>query len=208
MDEDAPRYWLWILVGLSVGTGLAVLTVITALPHCGINPVVRVAEDDVKAMPGVPGLKPGMLAKVQRGYYLTKVAGCAYCHTPLDPLAGPIVSEAFSGGVAFRSRHFGTLYSANLTPDLRSGLGLAKSDHRRLRSALGGGISVWGRSMHPAAMPWHLIGQIPTEDQQTIMLYLINTTAFSRALPPRGAPTKGDPEGVWMGLGAWSKRYE
>lgn len=208
MDEEAPRYWLWSLGGAGAGLILALLMVLAGVPRCGLNPAVRTRDSDVQAMPEPKSPEKGMVAKVQRGRYLATVAGCAYCHTPVDPLTGALASQALSGGVAFRSRSFGTLYSANLTPDLSSGLGEAKDEQNRLRAALRSGLSTRGNTMHPAAMPWHLISHASTEDLHAVLLYLLHTTAVSRAMPPRGAPTKGDPDGVWMGLGAWSRRYD
>jgi len=209
MDEDAPRYWMWMLIGVGGGLFLSLLLVLTATPNCGFNPSVRTAGADTATMPTLgEKIEKGRQAQAHRGYYLTTVAGCAHCHTPVDPLTGPYASEALSGGAAFESRFFGTLYSANLTPDLRSGIGQVRDDRSKLRAAMRGGLSSWGNSMHPAAMPWHLIGQADTEDLECIITYLTYTTAVSRAFADRGAPGKNHPDGVAMGLGSRSKDYE
>jgi len=209
MDEEAPRYWLWTVIGGAVGLLLGLLMVLSGTPSCGVNPSVRTASGDLGAMPGLPEkIEKGRVGQVQRGWYLATIAGCAFCHTPVDPLTGPYAAEALSGGTAFRSRAFGTLYSANLTPDLRSGLGPARSDIRRMRSALHGGLSTWGHTMHPAAMPWNFISQADPEDLDCLLTYLTYTTAFSRAWPPRGAPGKSDPGGIWIGLGSYSKKMD
>jgi hypothetical protein len=209
MEEATPRFWLWALIGLACGFMLALLMVLSATPNCGLNPSVRTAEGDTASMPDLPGtVEKGRLAQAQRGWYLTTVGACAFCHTPVDPLTGPYTAEALSGGVVFKSQYFGSLYSANLTPDLRSGIGPIREDRARLRSALRGGLSTRGYSMHPAAMPWHIIGRTDSEDLECITTYLMYTTAVSRSFAPRGPIVKDSPEGVAMGLGSWSKAYE
>lgn len=209
MEEASPRYWLWALIGLATGFVLALFMVLAATPSCSLNPSVRTAEGDTASMPDLPdNVEKGRLAQAQRGWYLTTIGGCAFCHTPVDPLTGPYAAEALSGGVAFTSRAFGTLYSANLTPDLRSGIGPIRDDRARLRSALRGGLSSRGYSMHPAAMPWHIVARTDSEDLECITTYLMYTTAVSRSFAARGPSTDAIPAGVAMGLGSWSKAYE
>jgi len=209
MDEEGPRYWLWTLIGVGVGLLLGLLMVLSGTPSCGVNPSVRTASGDLGTMPEMPEkVEKGRQGQVQRGSYLASIAGCAYCHTPVDPLTGPFSSQALSGGTGLRSKHFGTLYSANLTPDLRSGLGPARTDIARLRSAARGGLSTWGYTMHPAAMPWYLLARADPEDVDCLLTFLTYSTAVSRAMPPRGAPGKNDPDGIVIELGSYSKKYE
>ena len=52
---------------------------------------------------------------VDRGRYLARAGNCVSCHTRPG---GP----AFAGGLAFQTK-FGTLYSSNITPDPKTGIG-------------------------------------------------------------------------------------
>ena len=54
-------------------------------------------------------------ALIARGEYLTQAGDCAACHT----IAG---GQPFAGGLAFRLP-FGTIYSPNITPDIKTGIG-------------------------------------------------------------------------------------
>lgn len=206
MDEESPRYFLWTALGLVLGLVFGFFGVVGGTPGCSLNPGVRTASGDRGTMPAISERTPkNRLAQTQRGWYLATVAGCAQCHTPTDPITGPRKNEALSGGVAFRSKAFGTLYSANITSDLSSGIGKARDRPSQLRAALHGGLSTHGLNMQPAAMPWHWIGQINTEDMDCLMLYLSHSFAVSRPLPERGAPQADSPDGLWMGLGSWSR---
>jgi len=201
MDDESPRYWLWATIGLGAGLMLALLMVISGTPSCGCNPSVRTVESDLSTMPELPNkVDKEKLANAQRGLYLATIAGCAACHTPTDPLTGPSHADGLVGGVLLRSKVFGTLYSANLTPAV-SGIGDTEGDYTRLRHALRGGMSTHANTMHPAAMPWHLIGRADTEELDCIFAYLEYAKAIARAVPERGAPGKEEPPGVWIGLG-------
>ena len=56
-------------------------------------------------------------SEVERGRYLTQAGDCKACHTDIDNDGIP-----FAGGRALKTP-FGTIYSANLTPDDETGLG-------------------------------------------------------------------------------------
>ena len=67
---------------------------------------------------GDPTGVPAALAEetlVKKGEYLARAADCIECHTAKG-------GDAFAGGVAF-ALPFGTLYSTNITPDKRTGIG-------------------------------------------------------------------------------------
>lgn len=205
MEEESPRYALWSALGLVLGLIFALFGVLAGVPNCGANPGVRSAAGDLGTMPAIPERIPkNRLAQMQRGWYLASVGGCAACHTPTDAITGPRRNEALSGGVAFRSKVFGTIYSANITADRSSGLGKARDRPSQLRSALRGGLSTHGQNMQPSAMPWHQIGQVNTEDLDCLLLYLSNSFAVSRPMPQRAAPQADSPDGLWMGFGSWA----
>lgn len=65
--------------------------------------------------------KPSESDRVAYGKYLTTMADCGTCHSPLTP-AGPDMSRMFAGGYLF---DLGTnkVNSANITPDSATGIG-------------------------------------------------------------------------------------
>ena len=77
----------------------------------------------INTMPGKPMFtqKPDRQNKVEYGKYLVNVASCVDCHTPVNN--GQIIAEkAFSGGREFELPG-GILRSANITPDVATGIG-------------------------------------------------------------------------------------
>ena len=65
--------------------------------------------------------KPDPSDKVKYGEYMTTMASCGDCHTPLTP-QGPDFSKAFSGGFVF-DMGFMKVAVANITPDSATGIG-------------------------------------------------------------------------------------
>ena len=73
--------------------------------------------------PSIDGnVRPPESDKVKYGEYLTTMADCGTCHSPLTP-QGPDVTRMFIGGYTF---DLGTnkVTSANITPDSATGIGL------------------------------------------------------------------------------------
>lgn len=140
-------------------------------------------------------------AKIQRGKYLVQLGGCNDCHTPwtmgpngpapdetrllsghpeslkMPPppkLAGPWVWAAAGTNTAF-SGPWGVSYTANLTPDRLTGIGIwdEKMFIKTLRTGRHWGVS---RPILPP-MPWQTIGKSTDEDLSAIYAYL-------RSIPP------------------------
>jgi mono/diheme cytochrome c family protein len=80
-------------------------------------------------------------ALVERGRYLFTVASCAFCHNPNG-----------AGGQKISWRPLGTLWSRNLTSDVRTGIG-AWTDEQIAR-AIRSGITPDGRTLHWQGMTW------------------------------------------------------
>src|SRR4051812_19673609 len=77
---------------------------------------------------------------VQKGKYLTQAGDCIACHTVEN-------GKPFAGGRAIETP-FGTIYSANITPDRETGIG-AWSDDEFYR-AMHGGIGPDDKRLYPA----------------------------------------------------------
>src|SRR5271165_38860 len=103
---------------------------------------VALAEYQPLNPTGVPAeLKSASL--VARGEYLTRAADCLACHTAKH-------GAPFAGGRAF-VLPFGTLYSTNITPDAKTGIG--NYTDANFLDALHSGIGRGNTKLYPA-MPY------------------------------------------------------
>lgn len=66
-------------------------------------------------------VRPPETDKVAYGGYLTNMADCGTCHSPLTP-QGPDMTRQFAGGYVFDAGVF-KVASANITPDSATGIG-------------------------------------------------------------------------------------
>jgi mono/diheme cytochrome c family protein len=107
---------------------------------------------------------------IERGQYLTRAADCVACHTTEG-------GQPFAGGRPF-VLPFGTLYSTNITPDKKTGVG-DYTDADWLR-AVHRGIARDGTRLYPA-MPYASYTYMTDEDALAIKAYLFS-------LPPVESP--------------------
>jgi mono/diheme cytochrome c family protein len=106
-------------------------------------------------------------ARVERGAYLFKAAGCAVCHTDSEH-GGP----ALGGGRALKT-DYGTFYTPNISPDPKYGIG-AWSDSDFLK-ALRKGVSPGGDDYYPV-FPYTAFTQLGDSDILDIKAYLFTQT--------------------------------
>lgn len=158
---------------------------------------------------------PGTLA---RGAYLVTVGGCNDCHTPLkmgpkgpEPdmsrmlsghpeqfvltsqakLASPEWLGAIAATGTAHSGPWGVSFTANLTPDENTGLGIWTEDMfiKALRTGRHMGAS---REILPP-MPWQNYARMTDQDLKAVYAYLRSIPAVHNRvpdpLPPAGAPT-------------------
>jgi mono/diheme cytochrome c family protein len=112
---------------------------------------------------------------LEKGKYLATAGDCISCHTRPG-------GEPFSGGLPFKT-DFGTLFSANITPDRETGIGAWSED--QLARAMRRGIGADGRHLYPA-FPYTAFTKVSDEDIQAIFAYL-------RSLKPvRYSPPKNE----------------
>lgn len=79
----------------------------------------------VKTMPistYTPAPEPGKNDPTAYGKYVITMASCTECHTPRDEKGEPLPGMLFAGGIPF-GMPSGMVRSANLTPDLETGIG-------------------------------------------------------------------------------------
>jgi len=112
---------------------------------------------------------------VRYGEYLVAVAGCAECHTPVEK-GHPISGKLLSGGQAFVT-DLGTVVSANITPDVTTGIGKWSVEFFRQKSydyrdyAMRVPPRLAGAEAF-TLMPWLSLSRLPQEDLNAIYAYL------------------------------------
>jgi hypothetical protein len=143
---------------------------------------------------------------VARGKYLTSIMGCNDCHTPMTGMGpeGPMYdSERFLAGhpagltlpppppaegpwfmatnmTAF-SGPWGVSYSANITPDSLTGLGIWTEEIfvKAMRTGRHMGVA---RPILPP-MPWPSVAALTDEDLKSLYAYLRTVPAISNEVP-------------------------
>jgi len=156
-------------------------------------------------------------AAVQRGAYMVKIMGCNDCHTPWkmgDNGPEPDMTRALSGhpeqigrlaatsvgegpwlwsgaatNTAF-SGPWGVSYTANLTPDQNTGLGIWTEDMfvQAIRTGKHMGVS---RPIMPP-MPWPMYRNATDEDLKAIFAYLRTIPPITNHVPEYQPPAEGD----------------
>src|SRR5215831_2637086 len=108
-------------------------------------------------------------ALVDRGRYLTSLGDCVACHTEKN-------GARFAGGRPIETP-FGTVLSANLTPDEATGIGRYTQD--TFYRALHEGIDRNGDHLFPA-FPYNYYTNVTREDSDAIFAYLRTIPAVSK----------------------------
>jgi mono/diheme cytochrome c family protein len=124
-------------------------------------------EIDVKAPVANAAPSDGLIA---RGAYLARAGNCQTCHTAQG-------GQAYAGGRGIATP-FGTVFTSNLTPDDKTGLGTWSPAH--FWRAMHNGRSKSGRLLYPA-FPYTSYTQVTREDSDALFAYL-------GSLPPVVAP--------------------
>jgi mono/diheme cytochrome c family protein len=115
---------------------------------------------------------PPDAALLARGEYLARIGGCAGCHTA--PHGAP-----FAGGRGVPSP-LGTIFSTNITPDDRHGIGRYSAED--FARAVREGTAPGGRHLYPA-MPYVAYAKLRDEDLQALHAYLRHRVAPVAADP-------------------------
>lgn len=177
------------------------------------------AQAGKPAAPKPAALNPPASDAVARGKYLVGIMSCNDCHTPLKmgakgpepdmtkllsghpeamklpPPPAPIGPWIWSGtgtNTAFAGP-WGISYSANLTPDKNTGLGVWTEDMfvKAMRSGKHMGTS---REIQPP-MPWQWIGTATDADLKAIFAYLRSVPPMANHVPDYVEPPHAAPPG-------------
>jgi mono/diheme cytochrome c family protein len=127
---------------------------------------------------------------IKRGEYLARAADCMVCHTARG-------GEQYAGGFAF-TLPFGTIYSSNITPDKKTGIGNYTDDD--FLAAMHRGVRKDGAPLYPA-MPFASYTYMTDDDALAIKAYLFSLAPVSA--PTRENTLKFPFNQRWL-LSAWS----
>jgi hypothetical protein len=150
---------------------------------------------------------------VRQGETLVRLGGCGDCHTPVrfdekrgapSPIPGRLLSGHPAGaadpagdpgrgdqaviGATFTSFRlpFGVVYSANLTPDLETGIG-GWSEAEFIATMRTGHHRGKGRPVLPP-MPWQNLAQQPEQNLRAVFAYLRSVPAVNNRVPAPSVP--------------------
>jgi mono/diheme cytochrome c family protein len=130
---------------------------------------------------------------IERGQYLARAADCVACHTKDG-------GEPFTGGRPF-VLPFGTLYSTNITPDKKTGIG--EYTDADFLNAMRKGIAKDGMRLYPA-MPYASYTYMTDEDALAIKAYLFSLAPVEAT---ETANTLSFPYNQRWAMGLWSAAF-
>ena len=134
---------------------------------------------------------PGL---VKRGEYLSHVADCAACHTAPG-------GKPFAGGLGMQTP-MGTIYSTNITPDRRDGIGAySYADFER---AVRRGVRADGQPLYPA-MPY--VSYAITSDDEIKALYAYFMSSVQPVAQANAATTIPWPANMRWPLAYWQLMF-
>ncbi len=105
-------------------------------------------------------------AQAARGEYLARLGDCGACHTAEG-------GKYMAGGLAFKTPT-GTIYSTNITPDTRTGIGGYSLE--QFGRALRRGVAADGHNLYPA-MPYPSLAKTTDDDVKALYAYVMKGVA-------------------------------
>ncbi|MEI2265891.1 c-type cytochrome [Erwinia sp. CGal63] len=130
---------------------------------------------------------------IKRGEYLARAGDCVACHTKMG-------GEPFAGGLSMATP-IGNIYSTNITPDKKTGIGDYSYDD--FQKAVRHGVAKNGDTLYPA-MPYPSYAVVSDEDMHALYAYFMHGVK-----PVEAANQKSDipwplsmrwPLSIWRGL--------
>lgn len=109
-----------------------------------------------------PQLEASQADQVKRGAYLSTLGDCVACHTK----AG---GKPMAGGLELKTP-FGKLYSTNITPDRKTGIG--SYSFEQFDRAMRNGVAADGHNLYPA-MPYPSYAKMSEDDMRALYVYMM-----------------------------------
>ena len=145
-----------------IGTLLAAIVVLAGV-------VAALNFRDEPTIPATPQPFSPTAEQIARGEYLARAGDCIACHTARG-------GAPYAGGRAITTP-FGTVYSTNITPDARTGIGMWTPDY--FWRALHNGRSKDGRLLYPA-FPYTEYTLITRADSDALFAFLWSIPAVEQ----------------------------
>ncbi|MET0267081.1 MAG: cytochrome c [Duganella sp.] len=137
------------------------------------------------------GVSPAL---IERGRYLAVAGDCIACHTQTG-------KAPFSGGVPIASP-LGTIYSTNITPSTKAGIG--SYTLAQFSRAVRGGVRADGSHLYPA-MPYTAYARLNDDDTAALYAYFMHgVTADDTATPATQLPF---PFNIRLSMALWNALY-
>jgi mono/diheme cytochrome c family protein len=172
MEEGSEMKRIIIGIAVLVVLGIAAWIIIVPGPMAFAKGQ-RVALAQYQSNPtGVPA-DLTTTDPLAHGRYLVQAADCEACHTAEG-------GKPFAGGRPFQT-DFGTIYSPNITPDAKTGIG-SYTDAEFL-TAVHAGRDKDGRNLYPA-FPYAAYTYLTDQDVLAIKAYIFSVPAVSYVAPP------------------------
>lgn len=173
-------------------TALAFVTMTVlggAIMFNGDTSADNVADDRTTAAAG-PTVDP---AAATRGAYVAAQADCAACHTAPG-------GKAYAGGYGLETP-FGVIYSTNITPDRKTGIG--NWTERDFFRAVRHGQHKNGQLLYPA-MPYNAYVKISDADMHDLWVYMRTLEPIEQQATSN---TLGFPYNIRLSLLGWNLLY-
>jgi hypothetical protein len=137
--------------------------------------------------------KPAITDMLAYGAYLTNAAGCGECHTQVDK--GQIIPELmYGGGRDFKFPDGSIVYSANISPDMETGIGTWTKEMflQRFKIYADSAYVTPPVSMGEfnSIMPWTMYSKMTDEDLTAIYTYLHTVKPITNSVIKFSAATK------------------
>ncbi|ETX26814.1 cytochrome c [Roseivivax isoporae] len=147
----------------------------------------------VAAMAQQSDTAPSGAELVERGAYLSNIAGCGHCHRSQD-------GTEYVGGYVLNTP-FGELVSPNITPATETGIGTWTKEE--FEGALRRGVNKDGEPLYPA-MPYNSYTKMSDEDIDALYAYFRNRDAVENEVEVIQLPF---PFNVRQGVAVWQTLF-
>lgn len=139
----------------------------------------------------VPAASEEKSELIKRREYVARLGDCIACHTSPN-------GKLMSGGLELKTP-FGSVYSTNITPDNKTGIG--KYSFEQFDRAMRKGVAADGRNLYPA-MPYPSYAKMTGEDMRA--LYAYQTKGLAPVNQPNKPVEMSWPFSMRWGLSLWN----
>jgi hypothetical protein len=137
---------------------------------------------------------PQNFAQIEKGRYLASAGDCIACHTI------PQTGSPFAGGRSIETP-FGNIVSANITPDMETGIGAWSDD--QFDDAVRRGVRPNGARLYPA-MPYPYLTKMSRDDVLAIKAFLKTVKPLRNAVVTDTLPF---PFNIRFGMRIWDALF-